>query len=238
MSRSGQRLALVLVVLFAAVAVRLGFWQLDRHQARKATNVVLLAARTAPPLDLATDAPLPGRAATATGHFETDGELLLRNRVHNQAPGVHVVTPFRVAGSDAVIWVLRGFVNAADGIRTGPIAAPVQGQVTISGELQQLPVTDNEGQPAVVDGDTSWRRFDSTVAHRRRPDAAPLVLYLAGGETGPGALPAVEPPLLGNGPHLSYVIQWFAIAAAILAFGWWVIRKSAGHSASRPHPAP
>ncbi len=238
MSRSGQRLALLLVVLSAAVAVRLGFWQLDRHQERSARNEVLRAARNAPPIDLATEPATPGRTARATGHFEPTGSVLLRNRVHNQAPGVHVVTPFRLDGSGGEIWVLRGFAHASDGIRTGPIAAPVSGTVVIEGELQALPVTDDAGQPFVVDGDTTWWRFDSAVAKQRRPDAPAMVLYLEGGETGPGALPAVEPPLLDNGPHLSYVFQWFAIAAAILAFGWWVIRKPAGRSPSRSLPAP
>lgn len=238
MSNFGARLTLGFILVGAAVAVRLAFWQLDRHHDRKASNEVLLAARQAAPIDLAGDEPQAGRMAVARGQFELEGQLLLRNRVHNQAPGVHVVTPFRVAGSGRVIWVLRGFAHASDGIRPGHVPSPVPGMVTVRGELQPLPVTDDQGQPAVVDGDTTWRRFDAAVAQQRRPEAPPLVMYLTGGESGPGALPAVEPPSLDNGPHFSYVIQWFAIATAMLAFGWWFVRRPAGREPSPPARSP
>lgn len=238
MSNSGARLAMGFILVGAAVAVRLAFWQLDRHHERKAANEVLLAARQAPAIDLGSDDPAAGRMATGRGRFERDGELLLRNRVHNQAPGVHVVTPFRVEGADRVIWVLRGFAHASDGIRPGEVPPPVPGVVTVLGELQPLPVTENDGQPTVVDGDTTWRRLDAGMAKRRRPEAPPLVMYLSGGVSGPGALPAVEPPVLDNGPHFSYVIQWLAIATALLAFGWWFVRKPAGREPSPPVQSP
>lgn len=238
MSRFRSIAALVLVVVLAAVAVRLGFWQLDRLATRRANNTVLLAARAADTLELGREAPEIGRGATARGSFDTAGEVILRNRVHRSAPGVHVVTPFRLADSDATIWVLRGFVPAADGVRPASVPAPESGVVSITGQLQPLPHTRNGGQLAVTGGDTTWQRLDADVAQQRRPGSAAMVLYLAGGEAGPGGLAAVEPPTLDNGPHLSYAIQWFAIAAAILAFGVWVIRKPAARDRARSPRAP
>lgn len=233
---------LVLLVVLAAVAVRLGFWQLDRLAQRRAENRVALAARELPVLELSGVAPgdsqVVGRRVSARGRFLPDGELRLRNRVHREAPGVHVVTPFRLDESGgAVLWVLRGFVHAADGVNPPAIPAPVAGEVTLRGVMAGFPVTDDGGRPVAVAGDTTWQRLDSAMVAARRPGALAGYLYLEGGEDGPGRLPAVAPPALDEGPHLSYALQWFGIAAAILGFGVIVLRRG-GRSSAPPPAAP
>ncbi len=233
---------LALVLALAAVAIRLGVWQLDRLSQRRAHNTLELAARDLPPVDLGTGSPgdsaLPGRRVTATGHFEPSDQLLLRNRAWHDAPGVHVVTAFVADGSGAVVWVLRGFANAADAVHPAEVVAPTPGTVTIRGTLAALPATVNAGQPLASRGDTTWQRLDSAVAQRRRAGSLPAFVYLEGDEAGPGRLPAVEPPPLGEGPHLSYAIQWFGIATAILAFGAVFVRRRDGRGPARPPAAP
>jgi surfeit locus 1 family protein len=238
MSRFRRAILVVLTLVLVSTAVRLGFWQLDRLATRRAANAQLVGARAQPPIDLAGTDPVPGRRATASGRFEAEGELLLRNRVHRAAPGVHVVTPFRVEGRTGVLWILRGFVPAADGVRPEAIPAPTPGIVHVEGEVHALPVTNNGGQPVMIAGDTTWRRLDSAVAQARRRDAAPMVLYLEGGTSGPGQLAAVEPPVLDDGPHLSYALQWFAIALAIAVFGVYALRKPTGRGRVPPAAAP
>lgn len=241
MSRLRRTALLTLVVVLAAVAVRLGIWQLHRLTERRARNAVELAARDLPPLNLATapsvDTALAGRRATAQGHFLDAGELLLRNRAFRDAPGVHVVTPFAIEGSDRILWVLRGFANAADAVHPGEVPAPIPGTVTIRGILARIPATGNRGQPLRA-GDSTWQRLDSTVAVEHQPRALPAFLYLEGGPSGPGRLEAVEPPALGEGPHLSYAIQWFGIALAILTFGFVFVRRRGGRGPARPPAAP
>ena len=238
MSRSRRWLLLITVLVLAAIAVRLGVWQLDRLSTRRSANALLLAARAEPVLDLASAEPAPGRRAAADGQFEPEGELLLRSRVHRAAPGVHVATPFRVEGGGRVIWVLRGFVPAADGVQPDSVPPATLGRVAIRGELLALPATEDRGRPVVTNGDTTWQRFDATVALQRRPEAAPVILYLEGGEEGPGRLPAAEQPALDNGPHLSYALQWFAIALAILTFGVYALRRPSGRVPAQPVGAP
>lgn len=237
MSRSRQWLLAAAVLLLAGTAVRLGVWQTERLVQRRAANALLRAARAQPPIDLGTTLASAGRRAVARGHFETTGELLLRSRVHRAAPGLHVVSPFRLDGAGSV-WVLRGFVPAADGVQPNSVAAADVGTVEIRGELQALPNTDDRGQPVVTNADTTWRRLDALVAGERRTDAPPLILYLEGGEAGPGRLAAVEPPQLDDGPHLSYALQWFAIALAILVFGAYALRKPIDRERAPPAGAP
>lgn len=238
MSRSRRWFLILVTLVLAATAVRLGFWQLSRLATRRAANAELHLARGLPPIDLQTEGPTPGRRGVARGHFDPTGQLLLRGRVHQAAPGVHVVTPFIVDQTGGVIWVLRGFVRAADGVQPGNVPEPTPGQVEIRGVLQPLPETADSGHRAITGGDTTWQRFDAQVAHQRRPEAAPLLLYLEGGEAGPGGLATVEPPALDDGPHLSYAIQWFGIALAVVAFAAYALRKRAGRGPARPDAAP
>ncbi|HET9065474.1 MAG TPA: SURF1 family protein [Gemmatimonadales bacterium] len=243
MSDFRHRAVLALVVVLAAGAVRLGIWQLSRLSERRATNTVLIAARALPPIDLADpaieDSVLAGRQVTATGRFEESGTIMLRNRAFRDAPGVYLVTPFLIEGSPHPAWVLRGFVNAADGVRPNrpmPRAAP--GVVTITGLAMTNPTTTNGGQPLGIGSDTTWQRPDAGLLAERLPGSLPIMVLLVAPDTVLGGLPTVAPPSLDEGPHLSYAVQWFGIALAILTFGWLVVRRRDDPGPARPHAAP
>ncbi len=239
MSRIPRVLLAVLVLSLVALTVRLALWQWGRHVERKTANAVLIERGALPPLDLVGSIPvdeLEGRRIAAVGRFMDTGSVLLRSRVHRQAPGLHVVTPFAVSGSDQVILVLRGFVHSADGI-TPPTGIPLpdSGEMTISGVAVSFPETDDDGRPvASAAGDTTWHRLDRTVALDRARGVLPVYLVLEGGLDGPGRLEAAEPPALDDGPHLSYVIQWLLIGVAIAAFGIMVLRPRGDRGPAPP----
>lgn len=228
------------MLLLAAGAVRLGVWQLDRRHARRAANAVFLVGRERPPLDLAVSlrdgTPLVGRLATAHGSFDPAGELLLRGRVNDKAPGLEVVTPFLLDGNAGRLWVLRGFIASPDAA-TPPdqVPPPTSGSVVIRGVMLEVPTTTDGGQPLDRLGRTTYRRLDRALVARLLPGAPPAYLLLEGGASGPGGLPSVVAPALDDGPHLSYAIQWFGIAIAIIAFGVIVLRR--GDPARVPPPA-
>lgn len=242
MSRTRRILLALLVLLLVAVTLRLALWQWHRHEERTAANAVLIERREQPPFDLRGDLPpegIEGRRIIAAGRFSNGGTIYLRSRVHRQAPGLHVVTPFRIAGTDRTVMVLRGFVHSADGI-TPPrnIPSPDTGEVTIEGIAAAFPVTDDRGAPVATAGDTTWLRLDRDAALARSSGILPAYLVLAGGIEGPGRLEAAEPPALDDGPHLSYVIQWLLIGTAIAAFGIMVLRPRGDRAPARPPAAP
>jgi cytochrome oxidase assembly protein ShyY1 len=171
----------------------------------------------------------------ARGRFEAANQFLLRGRVHDAAPGLEVVTAFRLAGSEAVLWVMRGFVTSPDATTIPPLPPPVEREVTIAGQALPIPATDDGGQPLVRGPDTTWRRLDRVTLAQRAPGGFDSYLLLAGDSTGAGRLPTVAPPQLDDGPHLSYAIQWFGIALAIAAFGVIALRR--GDRASAPRRA-
>src|SRR5262249_8044896 len=99
-----------LVVGGAAVMIGLGIWQLQRLAERRALNARIGVVMAQPP------APLPGAVSdlpdytpvVATGSYDFANEIVVRNRAHEQQPGVHLLTPLRLQGSDQAVLVDRG----------------------------------------------------------------------------------------------------------------------------------
>ncbi len=234
MSRTRRTALALLLLALASVALLLCRWQVRRLHERRSSNATLLAARALPPLDLSSAAapPVPGQRLRVRGSFDPKNQLLLRGRVHDAAPGLEVATAFHIAGGDAVLWVLRGFVASPDAATIPEVRLPAPGEVTIEGLALRLPTTADAGQPLIRGRDTTWRRLDRAVLTSRNPQSFPVYLLLAGDSAGPGQLVTVAPPTLDDGPHLSYALQWFGIAIAILAFG--VIALGRGGRGSVP----
>lgn len=232
------------ILAMCALCVRLGFWQLDRLEQRRARNAVVLAGmRQAPrPADAALIAEMTGDAArlvyrrvVARGRYLPESGFVLRGRVENGGPGVHLATPLLLEGEGAVLLVNRGWAPAPDGATPPQLPAPPAGVVTVEGILQQVPVTQDRGGRSVsARGDTTYRRLDLAVVRARlgRP-VLPMYLQVLG-DTGAAAraartLPvAVPPPPLDEGSHLGYAIQWFSFAL-IGIIGLTILLRRGGH---------
>jgi surfeit locus 1 family protein len=223
----------------AGVCARLGIWQLDRLEQRRALNDRIRDGLAGEPVPFAT---LPGtshdayRRVVATGTYDVEREVLWYGRSLDGRPGHHVLTPLvvgtgRPAAGGAGIIVDRGWVPAELGTPPVERAAPPSGPVTVTGFL--IPAGD--GDDAVIDRDPSGR--PSTV---RRPDPAaladdvpyelwPLAMQLE--EQSPaqdGDLPVVVGrPELDEGPHRSYAVQWFIFAAIALVGFVVLVRREA-----------
>ncbi len=231
MSRFLRYLLILLVLTVASSAIALGRWQLRRLTDRKAANLVALAAQALPPdtLGAGVDSArtVIGRSVVAKGVFDTTRQILLRGRVQDEAPGLEVVTPLTVIPGGSVLWVVRGFIRSPDAA-TPPaiITAPDSGVVEVSGLAIEALSTPDSGKPLVRGTGTTWSRLDAGAMRQLDPRSLPFALQLAGDSTGPGRLVTVPVPKLTNGPHLSYAIQWFGIALAVVVFGVIFLRRS------------
>lgn len=230
-------LAALLVLVVAATCVRLGFWQLHRLEQRRARNAAIRSASALPVLVLSADSAAAvaadpsrylNRRVRVAGTYDPSREVVLRGRAREGAPGVHLVTPLRIAGSPATVLVNRGWVPSPDGATVDRAPYRETGAHVVTGLLQEVPRTDDRGQPIPMrDGrDTTYRRLDLAVVRARSPEPV-LPLYVQelpdSGASGPPF--RVPPPELDEGPHLSYAIQWFSFAAiAVVGFAIMVLR--------------
>lgn len=225
-------LALVIPIAFAALFVRLGMWQLARHEERMALNAGLaerLAAAPVPLGNLASDTTgARWTQVSVTGRFRYDLEQIHAARASKGSPGVHLLTPLEREGTDTLLVVVRGWVYAADASSADLPRWREAEQVTISGYL--LPLA-SDGPPPPGDRPNLIRVLSRSALEARlgRP-VAPVQLVMtsdsvARADSVPRRLP---PPVLDAGPHRSYAAQWFAFAVIALVGGVLLFRRTRG----------
>ncbi len=235
---SGRHFALpVLLVLVAAVCVRLGVWQLHRLGARRAANAIAASAAQLPVVDLdtASGAGLAHRRIRAQGRYDRSHEVVLRGVTRSDVPGVHVVTPLVLGGGRKAILVKRGFAPAADAVSARLDSLDEPGEVTVTGIAVPIETRGDSGRPLVHAGKTTFARLDRAALARRMPYELLDVFILQLPDSSLPSLPRrLEPAPLDDGPHLSYAIQWFAFATtALVVAGIFAFRSSAS---GRPAP--
>jgi surfeit locus 1 family protein len=221
----------ILVILGMIGLARLGVWQLDRLQQKRDYNTMMAERWRQEPFDLNASA-LPAdleelalRRIEAQGEFDYSRQIVLKNQFLNQGPGIQLVTPFVLEPGRAVL-VARGWLplEYSDPARWAevqePAGAPVLGLIQESETI--------EGAAPPEDEQREWFRVDVAAIQQQMPySLEPGFILMLPEEGRPAsALPIrSEPPLLDEGNHLSYAIQWFTFAL-ILGFGYIMLVRS------------
>lgn len=237
MSPTTRRIAIVGLMLIAALFVRLGFWQLERLGERRAANQAALAARAKPAVDLAGSASrtaeqLSDRWVEARGVYDREHEIVLRGQAFQGTPGVLLVTPLLLEGSDTAVLVLRGFVPAADAVRADIDSLVEPGTVGVRGLA--APIASGGGEPRESAGRTTWARLDLDALRARLPyPVLPVVVRQTPDSSLPRSPRRLPAPELSDGPHLNYAIQWFLFAGMAAAFAVLVVGRT-----KRPREGP
>ena len=210
-------------LLGVAVCCRLGIWQLDRLAQRRAQNA-LIHARMAQPAVVLTGAPVDAaaldyRRVEARGVYDPAQEIVLLGRAFNGVPGVHVITPLRLAGSDVAVLVDRGWLPLEQSTPEARQAFVEAGEVVVQG-VARRPPQDGPRNPQPEPGQErrdQWLSLD--IPRIQAQTGYPLLPLVIEEQPAPGqpALPRrVATSDLGEGPHLGYAIQWFAFAVILL----------------------
>lgn len=211
----------VLAVVLAAVFVRLGVWQLDRRDERRALNAVVSARLAEPEVsfaELPRDSTAERRRVLVRGTPDTANEFWIAGRSRNGSPGVYIITPIRLDASDTAVLVNRGWVYAPDAATTE--LPPWRERLTeYHGYTMALP---SNATAPIVKG-RALRPMSLEGARLMVPYPVHAA-YVVAQDSAPDAPARLPMPALDEGPHLNYAIQWFCFAliavggAGIVAF--------------------
>lgn len=223
----------LLVIAACVVMARLGVWQLERLDQRRAFNTMVAERWRQEPFDLATNelpsdlAELEFRRVQVEGTFDANNEIVLLNQTRSNMPGVVLATPLRMNDGRAVL-VARGWVPYSG---AGPeelvqyreeAGGPIVGVLQ---ESQNMP----GGRPVPIPDtpQTEWHYLNIPAIEAQLPyELLPMLVLQMPEEGRPrDRLPLREEPaeLLDSQSketmHVSYAVQWFMFAV-ILGFGY------------------
>ena len=222
-----------LVLLIVPSFIWLGFWQLDRAEQRAAAVDLQrdnVAAEPVPVEELAAvgadvDPGDRWRTVEAEGEWDTDHQLLLRNRDGSQGVGFHVLTPLVTEDGTALL-VNRGWIERGETAQDTPEIPPVpEGTIEVTGRLQFGETEENTGlreHGGLPEGQIMFVDVD------RLSDELPYPIY--GGyveliEQDPAPDPAPERLALreeNQGMSASYAFQWWVFTIVVVV-GWIVL---------------
>lgn len=215
-------LSVVLALFFIAVFVALGLWQLGRADEKRRLQAEYDQRSLQPPMELGPEVrdedSLRFSRVSARGRYETEYQLLLDNRSHRGVPGFHVITPFRIAGSETRVLVNRGWVPMGPDRQVTPTLAPPVGEVVVTGTAVVPHVGFQLGEPPapIADRPVIWLHLDlaryRTVTGRT---LQPIVLLLDA-QSGEGYVREWMRLDAGIAVHQGYAFQWFALATGVL----------------------
>lgn len=246
--RRSWRFWLVLAATLASMALTfsLGRWQLSRAAQKEAIQAAIVLREQQAPLDGKTlSKPLSPEQAMEWQHrlVELRGTWLpeftvyLDNRQMSGRQGFDVLTPLRLADSDAVVVVQRGWVprsfmdrTALPSVETPPGLVQFGGRIALS--PPRLYALGEEGRGAI--------RQNLDLEAFRDETGLPLadVTVLQIGPPSEGLLREWPQPSAGVEKHYGYAFQWFGLCTLIgLLFLWFHLKPAVVRlfSSRKPH---
>jgi len=227
----------LLAVLLALACVGLGSWQWDRREQIRAHNAPVLANYDTDPRPVAE---VPGatsdeRLPTALqwtpvvlrGSYLPQDTVLVRNRTLEGRPGYHVLVPLALDDGRTLL-VDRGWLpTGATGAGPDSVPAPPPGEVEVVARLR--PPEPDLGRDAPP-GQVQTIDLPHIAGMMPGQDLVTGVYGVRAAES-PAADPspvALPRPIVDEGPHLSYSLQWFVFALGVFV-GYGVIARRTAH---------
>lgn len=222
-------------VVLVALGMALGNWQVRRAAEKEAIAAAILERGRLPSMVMGSGSgvheddrvdtgvrPTEYRRVRVTGEFVAGWPIFLDNRPHAGRAGFYLAMPFKIAGSDRHVLVLRGWLprDAREYTRLPDVATP-PGRVTIegvavasAGRVMQL------GTPGALQPGAIVQNLE--VEDMARATGLRLEPYVVQ-QTGPQAPGDVlvrdwPAPATGIDKHRGYAFQWYGLAAMAALF--------------------
>ena len=202
-------------------------WQYHRGVDRHARNAVIEERIAQSPIELKAVAgalaDYEWQTVSVDGVFNSDKQILLRNRYHDGKYGYEVLTLFTSTANKS-FWVDRGWVQAGATATTAPVVTALhEGVVTIIGRLRldsSLPRGSFFALPGKGEGLVSELNAQSQLNTEKF-----YIDLLSGSDSSLTPKVTAQLPELSDGPHMAYALQWIFFGGLVI-YGRILIRRT------------
>lgn len=214
----------VIYILFVALFCSLGIWQLNRADEKKAIAENINHRSTESVVNL--NSPFNWnqeqhqyRKAIVKGEFLLKGQLLIDNIIVKNKPGYHVITPFKIEGTDQTLLINRGWVRQEGRHRHAAKVTVPKGQVSIEGIMRTpsaLPFVEASIEPLThTESFNIWLYLDVEKYQKESSLKMMPFAILQSNDTHDGLHREWSSYQAKTGMHIGYAIQWFAFAVIV-----------------------
>ena len=214
----------VVTLLLLPLMTGLGLWQLERADWKQALVDTNEGRSRLSPIALRPGAEISDvaqyRRVFARGYYDMEHQLLLDNKTYQGHAGYHVLTPLRLAESDAVVLVNRGWVPLGKSRAELPELPGTDGEVLVDA-MVQLPPTKLFRLADVDEANAAWPKVVQQVEMGKLEQLLgvtlePLTLLLDKDD----AFGFIRDWKAVYGvtvdKHRAYAVQWFTLAVVLL----------------------
>jgi len=230
----------VLVISFTTACWFLSQWQFDRQEEVVGKNQLIEANYNAEPNALEEiltpdqnwDSSLEFRSATVTGRYIPEASYIVRNRPLNAYPGFLQLIAFETS-QGSVIWIERGWLPTGSTADTPDLIPDVNNderslEIRLRPAEPDLDRTAPEGQLSSIYLDEASLKLNKanvyTQAYGRLKFETP--------EAPRGQ--AIPKPILSEGNHLSYALQWILFGLMAIGAVFWTLSQERRRKAGLP----
>ncbi len=207
----------------------LAIWQQGRVTEKRTLQAEYSARTQAPPVVLLSSlekidnaSEYRYRMANVRGEWQTTKQIFIDNRFSDSGVvGYHVITPLKIADSNLVVLVNRGWIARNASYPAPPEANPPAGEAHVQGQLtipskRFLELTANAAQGNVWQNLTI-ERYQQVM----KMDVLPWIL-LASKISPPSTELSLqsERPDAGVAKHIEYMLTWYSLALTVTAL--WI----------------
>lgn len=214
--------SIIVTLLILPVFIRLGLWQLDRADEKRAIHQQQQEMMKKNNLNInnvvSLDEVFEYRNAEVTGEFDNQKLMFLDNKPYKGVHGYHVITPFKIKNTDEYVLVNRGWLPMRAHRENLPKVETSNKQQTIKGMIKfptsqfKLGETINENNqwPRRI----QWLELES-VAKQLNVELSPYIL-LQEPETDSKLIRDWKIVVSPAEKNISYAVQWFSLALALV----------------------
>ncbi len=221
-------------LIFFAVLVSLGLWQLDRSEQKRAflkledqraaTDVIQLSRDITSDVDA-----LRYLKVSVDGTYDAEHQFLIDNQINKGKVGYYVLTPLILKDGAGAVLINRGWLPSALDRSKLPDLMLTQSVAHIVGRINHFPSVGIKLSGAETPSD-GWPSLVQVVNSKILSEKLGYVLYDFQIELGSDMLDGYKrdwhaPTVMLPEQHTAYAIQWFLLALTLtIIFIWYCLK--------------